>query len=59
MASSSLESMGQPTGEDLAVNRIWGSCSQRQSQAPRALRHTCYGLSALHYRDGDRARQAS
>jgi len=59
MPSSSLGPMRQPAGEDLDVNRIWGSCSQRQSQVPRALRHTCCGLSALQYRDGDRARRAA
>ena len=54
--SSSLGYPWQPTGEDLAVNRIWGSCSQRQSQVPRALRQTRCGLSALQYLHGDRAR---
>ena len=49
----------RPTGEDLVVNRIWGSCSQRQSQVPRVLHQTCCGLSALQYRDGDRARRAA
>src|SRR6266542_2802744 len=34
----------RPAGEDLVGNRIWGSCSQRQSQVPRVLRQTHCGL---------------
>jgi hypothetical protein len=35
------------------------SCSQRQSQVPRTLHQTCFGLRALQDRDGDRARRAT
>src|SRR5665811_990219 len=46
-------------GGTWVVDRIWGSCSQRQFQVPRTLRQTCFGLKVFQDRDGDRARQAA